>query len=328
MQVVVNISRLRHNIRNIRMATRKAFCAVVKSDAYGHGMAVAPYIEPLADAFLVANYTEANTLVMSGIKKPILVLGGESDPPMSPNIIPTVASARALNELVNAGVSAFSVEIDTGMHRLGANEKELNAIAALCSFRGVKPFSVYSHIYNGVSSAGEQALEFERLTENKLFRGMRHLYSSCALDLNTDLYDMTRMGIAMYGFGKNVTPCIRARAKIVAVNEVSSGSRVGYGDYILDSDRTVATVKCGYADGLRRCDKQLYLTVRGQKCNILGSPCMDLTMIDVTGVPCRVGEYAYYIYDKNDVLYLAKCYGTIIYEVLTGLNGRAQRFYV
>ena len=75
-------------------------------------------------------------------------------------------------------------------------------------------------------------------------------------------------------------------------------------------------------------DKQLYLKVRGIKCTIIGMPCMDLCMIDVTGIPCRIGEVAYLIADKEDTEYLAKCYGTIVYEVLTGFNGRAERIYI
>ena len=72
----------------------------------------------------------------------------------------------------------------------------------------------------------------------------------------------------------------------------------------------------------------MYMTVRGEKCPIVGMPCMDLTMIDVTNVPCRAGEYAYLISGKEDCEYLAKCYNTIIYEVLTGFNGRAERIYM
>lgn len=332
MQTVVDLSRLRHNIRIVRSITANAFCAVVKSDAYGHGAAVAGYIEPVCDCFFVATYDEAMGLAASGIKKPILVLGGDISPFLTyaePNIIPTVSEADQLAAVLGAGYKRFSVEIDTGMNRLGANEGGLLRLVEECKMQGVVPWSVYSHIYGGISSASAQAVEFDRLTRDPILRRRRHLYSSCALDLNgTYLFDMTRCGIAMYGYSKYTEPCMKVRAKIVAMAHVARGEHVGYGDYVLERDSVIATVKCGYSDGLRRCDKRLYLTVRGEKCPIVGMPCMDLTMIDVTNVSCRVGEYAYLIGEKEDCEYLAKCYNTIVYEVLTGFNSRAERIYM
>ncbi|MDE6965426.1 MAG: alanine racemase [Clostridiales bacterium] len=331
MQTVIDVSRLRQNIRRIRARTRNEYCAVVKSDAYGHGIASACYIEPLVDCFMVATAQEAVEL-LAIVRKPVLTLGGDIAPytrMYEPQIIPTVYDGAQLDAIVGAGYKRFSVEIDTGMNRLGADENKLCGIVEKCKELNVKPWSVYSHLYGGISSAGAQAAEFERLTANPLLQSKRHLYCSCALDLNGyNLFDMTRGGIAMYGYHSGTSVCMKTRAKIVALNYVAKGEHVGYGDYVLARDSLIATVRCGYADGLRRCDKQLYLKVRGVKCPIIGVPCMDLCMIDVTGLPCRVGEYAYLIADKDDAEYLAKCYGTIVYEVLTGFNGRAQRIYV
>ena len=132
----------------------------------------------------------------------------------------------------------------------------------------------------------------------------------------------------MYGYHSGMDICMKVRAKIVGLAYVSRGEHIGYGDYVLDRDALIATIRCGYADGLRRTDKQLYFKVRGVKCPIVGMPCMDLCMVDVSGLSCRVGEFAYLISEKSDAEYLAKCYGTIIYEVLTGFNGRAERIYL
>ncbi|MCH5165156.1 MAG: alanine racemase [Clostridiales bacterium] len=331
MQTIVDLSRMRHNVRMFRARTRNGFCAVVKSNAYGHGIMAACGIETLADCFMVATADEALEL-LSVINKPVLVLGGDISPYMrfyESQIVPTVYNCSQLNWVLNAGYKRFSVEIDTGMHRLGADENELNAIVARCKELDVKPWSVYSHLYGGISSAAEQAAEFGRLTAEPILKGKRHLYCSCALDLDGfDLFDMSRCGIAMYGYHSGMNICMKVRAKIVALNLVHRGEHVGYGDYTLDRDALIATVRCGYADGLRRCDKQLYLKVRGVKCKVVGVPCMDLCMIDVTGLQCRVGEYAYLISEKEDAEYLAKCYGTIVYEVLTGFNGRAERIYI
>lgn len=331
MQLVVDLSRIRHNIRRFRAKTDCDFCAVIKSQAYGHGAAIAGYIDPIVDGFFVATYDEA-TEIAPVVNKPILVLGGEIAPFMrryEPKIIPTVFDACRLESLIKHGCKVFSVAVNTGMNRLGANEKQLSDIMSVCKLYGVRPWSVYSHLYDGVRSAAEQSREFDRLTSDKFWQRKRHLYSSCALDLSgNDMYDMVRCGIAMYGYADGMDICMKARAKIVSIAYVSKGSHVGYGEYVIDRDAYIATVRCGYADGLRRCDKQLYLKVRGVKCPIVGMPCMDLCMIDVTDVPCRVGEYAYLIADKSDTEYLAECYGTIVYEVLTGFNGRAERIYI
>lgn len=331
MQTVVDLSRLRHNIRLIRAATGNGFCAVVKADAYGHGAAVARYIEPLADCFFTATFDEAAELAYMGVRKPLLVLGGEISPflrKVEPTVVPTACDAAQLGALLDAGYTNFSIAVNTGMNRLGADEKKLGEMIDVCKMRNIAPTTVYSHIYNGISSALGQAEEFERLTRCRLLRRNRHLYSSCALDIGGDLFDMTRCGIAMYGYAKELSPCMKVRAKIVALNAVKRGDHVGYGDNVLERDSIIATVRCGYADGFRRCDKPLYMKVRGVKCRVIGVPCMDVTMIDVTDVHCRVGEFAYIIADGEDAEYLAKCYGTIIYEVLTGFNGRAERIYM
>ncbi len=333
MQTVIDISRLRHNIRRFRAATRNEFCAVVKSDAYGHGILSACYIEPLVDCYMVATAEEAFALSVV-TDKPILSLGGEVDPflrSFRPQIIPTVCDVRQLVAVLNCGYKRFSIAVNTGMNRLGANENTLAMMTAICKDRGVAPWSVYSHLYGGISSAAAQSREFDRLTSDNILRSKRHLYNSCGYELGLngfDLYDMTRCGISMYGYGPGMDMAMKVRAKIVAQSQVKRGEHVGYGDYLLDHDAVIATVRCGYADGLRRTDKQLYLKVRGNKCKIIGQPCMDLCMIDVTNVQCRVGEFAYLISDKSDTEYLATCYDTIVYEVLTGFNGRAERIYI
>lgn len=333
MQLVIDVCRLRHNIRIIRAKTKTRFCAVVKSDAYGHGAVVSKYIEPLCDSFLVATSEEAFELSYMGIRKPIYIVGGDIRPMPSmrrcDNLVPSVSDVRTLDTLLKSGYNNFQIAVNTGMNRLGANVDMMEKIASYCAMNNVKPFGVYSHIYGGISSSAAQSAEFDRLTESPIFRGNRHLYCSVALDLTfANLYDEVRCGIAMYGYAKDLSPCMKARARIVKISDVPRGSHVGYGDFILDRDRRVATVRCGYADGFRRCDRPLYMKVRGVKCPVLGTPCMDLTMIDVTDVMCREGEFAYVISDAEDAEYLAKCYGTIVYEVLTGFNGRAERFYI
>lgn len=279
---------------------------------------------------MVATADEAFELSVL-VKKPIITLGGDVTPytrVYTPQVIPTVCDVSGLDAVVKSGYKRFSVAVNTGMNRLGASGQRLSEIVSYCKQNDIAPWSVYSHLY-AMSAAPEQAREYERLTVDPVLRSKRHLYCSTALDLNGfELYDMSRCGIAMYGYHTRMDICMKVRAKIVGLSWVPRGEHIGYGDYILDRDALIATVRIGYADGLRRTDKQLYLRVRGAKCPIIGMPCMDLCMIDVTGLACRPGEYAYLIAEKEDTEYLAKCYGTIVYEVLTGFNGRAQRFYI
>ncbi len=332
MQIVVDLSRLRHNIRSIRSKLKNKFCAVIKANGYGHGN-IAPYIDPIVDCYLVATYAEAGEVILSGVKKPVMVLDGDLgkyDSNTDRRIIPAVSDARGAEYLIKVGCKNFSVAVNTGMNRLGADERRLSQIVDVCKMNGVRPWSVYSHIYGGMSSAEAQSNEFDRLTRGEpMLCRLRHLYSSCALDVPENyLYDMTRCGIAMYGFADGLDSAIKVRAKITAISRVSAGEHVGYGTFVLDRDATVATLRMGYADGLRRTDRPLYFTVRGEKCPVLGKSCMDMCMIDVSKVNCRVGEYAYLISQKSDVEYLAKIYDSIVYEVLTGFNGRAERFYI
>lgn len=330
MQTVIYTSRLRQNIRRFRAATRNELCAVVKADAYGHGLPVACYIEPLVDCFMVATADEAFGL-STLVHKPILTLGGDVSPytrVFSPQVVPTVCDLSQLEAIISSGYKRFSIAINTGMNRLGANENTLAQMVGFCKSNDIKPWSVYSHLYS-LSAAPEQSTLFARLTADPILQAKRHLYCSHALDLSGfDLFDMTRGGIALYGYHSDMNACMRVRAKIVALSAVRRGEHIGYGDVTLERDAVIATVRCGYADGLRRTHCRLYMRVRGEKCPVIGTPCMDLTMIDVTGLSCRVGEFAYLIYEKEDAEYLAMCYNTIVYEVLTGFNGRAERVYI
>lgn len=333
MQAVIEIGKLKRNIVNIRAKTRNRFCAVVKAQAYGHGINVAAHIERLVDCYFVANLGEAAALTLCGISKPILVLGGdlrEFTRFYDGRIVPTVCSVSQLIAVRAAGYKSFSVAANTGMNRLGADCKGMDAIASYCKQHDILPFSVYSHIYGGADSAIAQSEEFEYMTRDPIFKRNRHLYSSCALDMDSDaqLFDMCRIGIAMYGYASGMQSCIKLRAPIIAINNVERGMHVGYGTYVLPHDTRVATVRCGYADGLRRSNLPQFMRVRGADCRILGQPCMDVCMIDLGNTPCRMGEYAYLIADKADAMRLAECYDTIIYEVLTGFNARAQRIYV
>ncbi|MDE6293455.1 MAG: alanine racemase, partial [Clostridiales bacterium] len=257
MQTVIDISTMRQNIRKIRSVTRNEFCAVIKSDAYGHGIAVAKNIEPVVDCFMVATADEAFDAAAI-VRKSIITLGGDICPftrVYSPQIIPTVCDVSELNAVVRSGYKRFSVAVNTGMNRLGASEDKLRDIVSYCKQNDIAPWSVYSHLY-AMSAAPEQSWEFDRLTSDPILRTKRHMYCSTALDLNGfDLYDMTRCGIAMYGYHTGMDICMRVRAKIVGLSHVARGQHIGYGAYVLGHDALIATVRCGYADGLRRTDR-------------------------------------------------------------------------
>jgi alanine racemase len=335
--------------------------AVVKANAYGHGSPqVSRALEDAGAAMLAcADIEEAIVLRESGVKVPILVFGALSvsdlDGVIAHGLTPTVSTPSAVRAL-QAVASRHGVtlrchlKIDTGMNRLGFRHDNLQrTIPELLASPNLIVDAVYTHFATADDPEhelfGEQRTRFESVLATLQGMGvtttLRHAANSAALLRDQRVwYDMVRPGLLLYGIVPPplaatlpLQPALSLESRIVAVKGLRQGEGAGYGmKSVEDRPRTIAIVPAGYADGL---DMRLaglgYMLVRGRRAPIIGSVCMDMTIIDVTGMTVEPGDRVVIIGRQDDetmgVREMAAAIGTIPYELLCRVGSRIQRVY-
>ncbi len=326
----ISLENIEHNYKAMRAKLPEGcrFLAVMKADAYGHGVyEIAPLLEKLgADYFAVAEIEEAKTLRKMGLKTPILILGytgAESTAELiQDNVTQTVNSLDIAKEFSRraqkaGGVLKAHLKLDSGMGRLGftchdgeaeANMAEIEEALSLpaMDYEGVFTHFAVSDVDGGEEYTEKQYRDFlktvdeiEKRTGHK-FR-IRHCANSGAMISHSGTYlDMVRPGLALYGLypGSDrgdieLRPAMELKARIAQIKEFGAGYSVSYGRiYTTDSPRRIAVITIGYADGLHRVlSNKMEVLVRGKRAPQVGRICMDMCMIDVTDIPeARVGD--------------------------------------
>ncbi len=335
--------------------------AVVKANAYGHGAAeVARALEDAGAAMLAcADIEEGIVLRRGGVHVPILVFGALSvsdlDGVFSHDLTPTISTPFAARALQDAAarhgvVLHCHLKIDTGMNRLGFRHDNLEAsIPDVASSSHLAIDAVYTHFATADDPEhplfAEQRERFEsaleRLPALGVTASVRHAANSAALLRDERVwYDFVRPGLLLYGIVPPplaatiaLRPALSLTSRIVAVKGLRPGEGTGYGmKTLVDRPTTVAVVPAGYADGLDlRLAGHGHMLVRGRRAPIIGSVCMDMTMIDVTGTDAAPGDEVVILGQQDDemmdVREMAAAVGTIPYELLCRLGARIQRIY-
>ena len=332
-QAVISLAAFRHNIRLLKKhAAPAAFMAVIKANAYGHGMAqmAQAALEAGADRLAVATPEEALALRALCPQVPIQVLGPcgpEAMQALLPQCIVFSLSAPQEAEMLNslaaaAGVRAFvHVKADTGMGRLGFAADRTDAESALACARRVCALSslhlegVFTHCADADSADSaythRQMQQFisllGALAESGIRPFVRHAANSAAtLAYPQAHFDMVRPGISLYGVnpcapgqicgpGSDLRPVMRFGTRIALVKTLPPGSAVSYGcTHVCRESSRIAVLPFGYADGVSRAlsGKARFL-VRGQRVPLVGRVCMDMCMADISSVPeARAGDEA------------------------------------
>ncbi len=362
----VNLDAMVHNLNHYRSTLRPGTktMAMVKAFSYGSGtFEIANLLQfHRVDYLAVAYADEGVELRKAGIRLPVLVMSPEEqglDTILQYNLEPEIYSFRILSLLGRAIARnqttiqedvRVHIKFDTGMHRLGFGEGEVEQLAEyLLGHPAIRVESVFSHLAAS-EDPGED--EFTRLQIER-FRGMsdklstrlgypvlRHILNSAGITRFPEAqFDMVRLGIGLYGVGSSPAEQTHLRnvstlkTVIIQVRSVRAGDTVGYNRRGKPGrDSLIATVPVGYADGL---DRRLgngkgVLYVNGIPAPIVGNVCMDLVMIDVTDVPgsgSLEGAEVIVFGDGHPVTEMAEAAGTIPYEVLTGISGRVKRVY-
>ncbi len=329
--------------------------AMVKAFSYGSGsFEIANLLQfHKVDYLAVAYIDEGIDLRLNGISLPIMVMNPESGNFKSLveyGLQPEIYSFEGLREfsifLKKNDIRDYPVHIkfDTGMHRLGFFENELEALAAELNSGYFKVISVFSHL------VGSDENEHDEYTKQQiaLFRKMAvrlknlisgdfimHILNSAGIErFIYDQMDMVRLGIGLYGVSGNFQGRLHEvntfKTSISQVRELEEGTTVGYSRKgVLNAKKTIATLPVGYADGLPRSlgnGKGRFL-VAGKQAPTVGNICMDMCMIDITGIVAKSGDEVIIFGKNHPVQILASASETIPYEILTGISERVKRIY-
>ncbi len=349
-----------YNFFRSRLKPSTGIVCMVKAFGYGAGSyELAKTLQSQGAAYLaVAAHDEGVDLRRAGITMPIMVLnpkvvdyGPLFDYKLEPEIYSLDILAAIIEEARRRGEKNYPVHIklDTGMHRLGFLEDELPAVADMLAGQdAVEPRSIFSHLCAADDPADDNYTRsqfdcFDRCCAyfRSRFPGkkiLRHILNSAGiLRFPDQQHDMVRLGIGLYGV-KTLTDGSEAQLErvsslhsvIISIREWPAGTTIGYNRRgVLRRRSRIATVPIGYADGIDRHlgYGNLSVDVNGHACRTVGSICMDVMMIDVTDVECRVGDRIEIFGDSVPTEDVAGILDTIPYEILTSVSSRVKRVY-
>lgn len=325
-----NISKLRKNLEYILSKVGNSeLYAVVKADAYGHGIKIAEYMKDYCNGFAVNNGYEARRLGKFYAGK-IYILGGfeESGFVGNENSVYTVSSFRQIEKAAKCGVKNVAIKVNTGMNRLGFSPQETDEAVASVKKNGMYIDSIYTHLFDPTTeNALRQLKSFRQIHCDGV---KKHIAASNFLELGQEFgLDAIRCGLAIYGYGyKGVEPIAEAYSEIIDIHSVKKGDYIGYGRVTADKDMNVATIAAGYADGINRKNSGKNIEINGCFCPIVGNICMDMCMADISGLDAKEGDRAYFLSRRNNAEQLAENCNTIVYEILTSFGSRVRRIYV
>lgn len=356
----INLTAITHNLKQYQALLNPGvkLMAMVKAFSYGSGsFEIANLLQfHKVDYLTVAFADEAVDLRRSGITLPIMVMSPEEntfDVMVQYNLEPELYSFSILNAFIQylsqAGIENYPVhiKIDTGMHRLGFEEMDMPQLKNIIQPSAhLKIQTVFSHLVASDNPAHDeftflQAKRFEnccnQIKEVVKYSFIRHISNTSGIMRHTALQlDMVRLGIGLYGVDsfdamqqqlQNVTTL---KTTIAQIRKVQAGESIGYNRAgIVHQDSTIATVRIGYADGYPRVlgngiGKML---LNGKLVPVIGNICMDMTMLDITGIEAKEGDDVIVFGASLPVNTVSKWAGTIAYEILAGISQRVKRVY-
>jgi alanine racemase len=359
----INLNALENNLSFYRTLLKPGtkIMAMVKAFSYGIGsFEIANALQfNLIDYLAVAYADEGIELRKAGITVPILVMNPDEesfDGIIQHNLEPEIYSHRILETLERAIKKnilpkdkpvKIHIKLDTGMHRLGFLEADLPAlIEKLLGNRMIYVQSVFSHLAASEDPAEEnftrlQIETFERMSDQVISHAdhpvMRHILNSAGITRYPEAqYNMVRLGISLYGIAgqeheqTRLQPVARLKSTISQVKTISAGESIGYNRaFKTGKEIRMAIVPIGYADGLSLTlsNSRGHLLVGGKLVPIIGKVCMDMCMLDITGVEAEEGDEVIIFGPERSLQELAREMGTIPYEVLAGLSRRVKRVY-
>jgi Alr-MurF fusion protein len=329
---------------------------MVKAFAYGSGSnEIANLLQfHKADYLGVAYADEGVELRKNNISIPIMVMNPseESFATIENNQLePEIYSFNIFSKYISflsGRPGKIHLKIDTGMHRLGFESKDINELTQLLkAHQNIKVASIFSHLAGADEAAHdhfskEQALKFKESADhisNVLgYRPLYHILNSPGiLRLSEFQFDMVRLGIGLYGINptnekiEGLQPVATLKTIISQIKQIRRGESIGYGRKgLAEKEVTIATIAIGYADGFSRAFSRGTgeVLVSGKKAKVIGNVCMDMTMINITGIEAKEGDEVVIFGPELPIHELAEKINTIPYEILTNTSERVKRVFV
>lgn len=357
----INLGALAHNYQYLKSKTAKGvkMMGVVKAFAYGNAAdKVALKLNDLGiDYFGVAYTPEGISLREAGIKKPILVFHPQPvnfEKDIDNCLEAGIYSELTLREFIkiaeekNQKDYPIHLKLNTGLNRLGFSHQHLDKVFELLSkTNAVKVVGVYSHM---AASEDWKEREFS-LQQISNFRKMSfeivnflgyspilHISNTSAIiNYPEAAFNMVRCGIGLYGFGndpeinKNLRPIGTLKTIISQIQHLEPGDTVGYSRAFKASEYIkIATLPLGYADGINRQygNESTEVLVNGKLAPIIGNVCMDIIMINITGIECEEGDEVIIFGGDQHASGFARTGDTISYELITGISQRVKRIFI
>jgi len=316
-------------------------CAVVKSNAYGHDVAtVVDTIKNIVDYFAVNDIDEA-LKIEKYTDKPILIIGAFNQNKLlkgiSKNIHFSVFCKKDVLKIEKIVKNTpqkckIHIKINSGMHRLGiSKQSELDEILERIEKNpSINWVGIFTHIGSGKGKRTAKQLQiFQKFCKDLPPNIIQH-YANSETAFNYPLQptQMARVGISLYGYGSflYLKPVMSIYAKVINIAFVGKGNYVGYGDkHRAKKDMQIAVLSIGYANGLMRCyEKKGWVIINNNKAKIVANICMSMTIVEVTNIKVKVGDWAIILGNSSDLQItaedIAKKCRTISYEILTNFS--------
>ncbi|MEM0542490.1 bifunctional UDP-N-acetylmuramoyl-tripeptide:D-alanyl-D-alanine ligase/alanine racemase [Flavobacterium sp. j3] len=356
----INLNAISHNYNffKSKLAPNTKMMVMVKAFGYGNGgFEIAKLLEHHKVDYLgVAFADEGISLKTAGISVPIMVLNPETtsfSAIIQHHLEPEIYSIKGLKAFLKIAEQKklkhfpIHIKIDTGMHRLGFEEGNIQELSQILKGNeSVQVKSILSHMATSddmkhdAFSKSQIAL-FDKLSsqlQKELnYNSIRHILNTSGITNYPEAqYDMVRLGIGLYGISndsdeqKELETVGTLKSIISQIRTISAGESVGYGRrFIAERETKVATIPIGYADGIRRSWGQGvgYVVIENKQAKIIGSICMDMLMVDVTDIDCKEGNAVLIFGENPTVSFMAKQLNTIPYEILTSISQRVKRVF-
>ena len=304
--------------------------------------------------YLGVAYTDEGVSIReNGIRTPILVMNSEQNSfgsIINHNLTPSIYSLKQLDRfictLIDLNITGYPIHLkfDTGMNRLGFKTDTIEElISVILSQPEIRVEGVFSHLASSDKPSDDnfshsQFVTFDNITkklESALgYSLIKHMLNTAGIErFKNKHYDMVRLGLGIYGISKNKStlPVLSLKTKISQIKKINKGDSVGYGTmHKVDQPTKIGIIPIGYADGFSRAFSNLKgsVYINGANVPVIGSVCMDMTMIDITNVSVKEGDSVEIFGNNRLITQMAEDINTIPYEILTSISERVVRVYL
>ncbi len=341
--VSIDTDAYRHNIHYLSEVANKKMMAIIKANGYGLVDHIVAKIamEEGVDFFGVSSLLEAINLRRNLVSAKILVLGYVPKEDIREALLNDVAITTVSKDYIysidkkDLFCLKVHLAIDTGMHRIGILEDEIDEVLAYLKENGAIVEGIFTHFAKSDDDIDFTVMQYERF--KRIVKHLDHHFTyihtantDATIRAFDDISTHVRCGIGLLGYAsvdQKLKPCVSLYSTVTNCRLVKKGEGIGYGQtYHLDHDAYIITLAIGYADGLLRINKGRKVYVDGHYIKIVGNICMDQLMCE-SEVPIKVTSDVE-IFGEHISLYdMAKELNTIPYEILTGLSDRLERRY-